>query len=162
MASVPAYTSDNLFALGHVCRSLMSGGDEGETLNLNMRQLSVLIYVNELTAPITLRGLSETLNLLKPSVTRILDKLVAADLLAREVDESDRRSIFVRRTKEGVAFLKIIDRAMTAAAKKTAKNAAAASVAPKSAKAEATDPAPVKARGRPKRKPETIEAGPTI
>ena len=49
----------------------------------------------------TVRGLSATLNIPKPSVTRALDALVTAGLAKRAADPKDKRSTLVSVTKLG-------------------------------------------------------------
>jgi len=45
--------------------------------------------------------LADTLNITRAAVTSRLDRLVAADLVTREVDETDRRRVLVRPTAAG-------------------------------------------------------------
>jgi len=46
------------------------------------------------------------LHISRPGVTRIMDRLVQFDLVAREEDREDRRRVLVRRTTRGAAFFR--------------------------------------------------------
>ncbi|MGD2133504.1 MAG: MarR family transcriptional regulator [Maricaulaceae bacterium] len=72
---------------------------------LTARQLAVLMTVYLTPPPHTVRGLSETLGMPKPAVTRALDALSAQDFISRRRDEADRRSILIARTRAGSAYL---------------------------------------------------------
>ncbi len=73
--------------------------------DLTSRQLAVLLTIYLTPQPHTVRGLSATLNVSKPAITRALDRLGAYDLLRRKTDEDDRRSILVQRTVKGSVYL---------------------------------------------------------
>jgi DNA-binding MarR family transcriptional regulator len=76
-----------------------------DTPDLSSRQMAVLLTVYQTPPPHTVRGLARVLDISKPAITRALDRLGEFGLLTRQVDESDRRSVLVQRTKEGEAFL---------------------------------------------------------
>ncbi|MBL4721210.1 MAG: MarR family transcriptional regulator [Alphaproteobacteria bacterium] len=76
-----------------------------DTPDLSARQMSVLLAVYVVPPPHTVRGLSSSMNVSKPAITRALDKLCALDFLRRKPDETDRRSIVVQRTVKGSVFL---------------------------------------------------------
>ena len=57
----------------------------------------------------TVRGLAAALNVSKPAITRALDRLAESDFIKREQDTSDRRSIIVRRTSAGSAYLRTLN-----------------------------------------------------
>jgi DNA-binding MarR family transcriptional regulator len=73
--------------------------------DLTSRQLAVLLTIYLTPQPHTVRGLSATLNVSKPAITRALDRLGAYDLLRRKTDDDDRRSILVQRTVKGSVYL---------------------------------------------------------
>ena len=74
--------------------------------DLTARQLTAFlsVYMDEHTH--TVSSLAELLHISRPGVTRIMDRLVQFDLVAREEDREDRRRVLVRRTTRGVAFFR--------------------------------------------------------
>jgi DNA-binding MarR family transcriptional regulator len=74
--------------------------------DLTARQLTAFlsVYMDEQTH--TVSSLAELLHISRPGVTRIMDRLVQFDLVAREEDREDRRRVLVRRTTRGAAFFK--------------------------------------------------------
>jgi DNA-binding MarR family transcriptional regulator len=74
--------------------------------DLTARQLTAFlsVYMDELTH--TVSSLAELLHISRPGVTRIMDRLVQFDLVAREEDREDRRRVLVRRTVRGAAFFR--------------------------------------------------------
>ena len=74
--------------------------------DLTARQFAILLRVYLTQAPHTLRGLSSSLGISKPAVTRAIDRLSGLDLLRRKRDEADRRSVLLQRTVKGAVFLR--------------------------------------------------------
>jgi DNA-binding MarR family transcriptional regulator len=74
--------------------------------DLTARQLTAFlsVYMDEQTH--TVSSLAELLHISRPGVTRIMDRLVQFDLVAREEDREDRRRVLVRRTTRGGAFFR--------------------------------------------------------
>ena len=74
--------------------------------DLTARQLTAFltVYMDESTH--TVSSLAELLHISRPGVTRIMDRLVQFDLVAREEDREDRRRVLVRRTTRGVVFFR--------------------------------------------------------
>lgn len=74
--------------------------------DLTARQLTAFlsVYMDEQTH--TVSTLAELLHISRPGVTRIMDRLVQFDLVAREEDREDRRRVLVRRTSRGVQFFR--------------------------------------------------------
>lgn len=74
--------------------------------DLTARQLTAFltVYMDDQTH--TVSSLAELLHISRPGVTRIMDRLVQFDLVAREEDRDDRRRVLVRRTTRGVAFFR--------------------------------------------------------
>lgn len=54
----------------------------------------------------TVRGLAAELNVSKPAITRALDRLKALDLARRAPDPMDRRSVLIKHTIKGKAYLR--------------------------------------------------------
>ena len=69
------------------------------------QQMAVLLTVYLPPPPHTVRGLAAELNILKPAITRALDRLGEFGLFRRKPDETDRRSIEVLRTVKGSVYL---------------------------------------------------------
>lgn len=74
--------------------------------DLTARQLTAFlsVFMDEQTH--TVSTLAELLHISRPGVTRIMDRLVQFDLVAREEDREDRRRVLVRRTARGAAFFR--------------------------------------------------------
>jgi len=74
--------------------------------DLTARQLTAFlsVYMDEHTH--TVSSLADLLKISRPGVTRIMDRLVQFDLVAREEDREDRRRVLVRRTARGAAFFR--------------------------------------------------------
>ena len=69
--------------------------------DLSARQLAILLTVYLDTPPHTVRGLAARLGVTKPVISRALDTMGKAKLVARRRDEADRRNVIVQRTTEG-------------------------------------------------------------
>jgi DNA-binding MarR family transcriptional regulator len=89
--------------------------------DLTTRQLAILMTITLGTPPHTVRGLSQTLKIAKPAVTRAVDALERHGLAVRMEDEDDARSVLIVRTARGQMFLAT----MAAAGAKRATEAAA-------------------------------------
>lgn len=86
-----------------------------ERPDLSMRQMAILLIVYTDAAPQTVRGLAHSLDVSKPAVTRALDRLAEYDFIRREVDANDRRSVLIRRTPQGNAYLREVRSILTRA-----------------------------------------------
>ena len=74
-------------------------------LDLNQRQLAILLTIYLEPPPHTVRGLAAKLKVTKPVITRALDTMSRMGLVERKRDEQDRRNVMVARTVEGAMFL---------------------------------------------------------
>ncbi len=74
--------------------------------DLTARQLTafLLIYTAETTH--TVSTLADEMNISRPGVTRVMDRLVQFDLISREEDREDRRRVLARRTSRGATFFR--------------------------------------------------------
>lgn len=77
-----------------------------EAPDLSARQMGLLLTVYLTPPPHTVRGLSETLKVSKPAITRALDRLSELQLVRRKTDDNDRRSVLIQRTVRGSVFLR--------------------------------------------------------
>lgn len=73
-----------------------------EMETLSVRQLAILTNICVAETPRTVRGLAETLNIPKPSVTRGMDRLSEMGMAARRKDPADGRSILLVPTTKGI------------------------------------------------------------
>lgn len=73
--------------------------------HLNARQLAVLVVVARAPVPSTVRGLSVSLSIPKPSITRIINDLSDLGFVRRSVDRKDRRSVLIEILKPGNQYL---------------------------------------------------------
>lgn len=106
---------DDTNRLPHVLRETVLALVRSDSADLSARQLAVLLTVYQTSGPHTVRGLSATLNVSKPAITRALDRLGELDLARRKSDPLDRRSINVEHTPAGQIYLRDLRDAMTAA-----------------------------------------------
>ncbi len=74
--------------------------------DLSARQMALLLTVYLTPPQHTVRGLSETLNISKPAITRAVDRLSELGMVRRKPDENDRRSVHIQRTVKGSVFLR--------------------------------------------------------
>ena len=74
--------------------------------DLTARQLTTLlsVYLEDETHSVS--SVAKMLNISRPGVTRILDRLVEADLVTRAEDTADRRRVLIRRTRPGAEFVR--------------------------------------------------------
>ncbi len=72
--------------------------------DLTARQLSAFLIVYTEDEVQTVSSLAERMNISRPGVTRVMDRLVEFDLLSREEDRVDRRRVLARRTARGATF----------------------------------------------------------
>ena len=74
--------------------------------DLTARQLTTFlaIYTHEDTH--TVSSLADLMNISRPGVTRVMDRLVQFDLIAREEDREDRRRVLARRTLRGLQLFR--------------------------------------------------------
>jgi DNA-binding MarR family transcriptional regulator len=112
-------TSDTPDALLHKLRAAVVG--EVHTDNdLTLRQMAVVLTLYLSDDPQTVRGLARHLQVSRPAITRIFDRLSGMNLMRRKADPRDRRSVVAVRTEAGqamVARLKISLAAKTAEAR---------------------------------------------
>src|ERR1700677_4693165 len=121
-----AVATSNTEQLIGVLRDTIVGLVSRDGVDLSSRQLGVFLTCYLRDRGHTVRGLAAELHVLKPEITRALDRLGELDLARRKVDPLDRRSVLVQRTPKGSAFLRDLRSIMTEAsgAKKPAKKAA--------------------------------------
>jgi DNA-binding MarR family transcriptional regulator len=93
-------------ALARTARDWMTALVAADRRDLSARQMSVLLTVYTETEAQTVRGLAARLSVSKPAITRVLDRLGDLDLTARKTDPTDRRSVLVRRTTAGAAYVR--------------------------------------------------------
>ena len=86
-------------------RDVLIAAHAQATPDLTARQMAILLTIYLKPPPHTVRGLSATLQISKPGVTRALDTLGRLGLLKRKRDESDRRNVLVQRTVKGSVFV---------------------------------------------------------
>jgi DNA-binding MarR family transcriptional regulator len=74
--------------------------------DLTARQLTTLltVYLHEEVHSVS--SLARMLNISRPGVTRILDRLVEANLVSRAEDAADRRRVLVYRTAPGAQYMR--------------------------------------------------------
>jgi DNA-binding MarR family transcriptional regulator len=89
--------------------------------DLSSRQMATFLHVYLDNPPDghTVRGIAALLNVSKPAITRALDRLGELDYVVRTIDSNDRRSVIVKRTATGSAFLRTLSKHMQNARKTT-------------------------------------------
>jgi DNA-binding MarR family transcriptional regulator len=118
MATPPSSARTAADPMLHVLMGTLVASVSSDSRDLTARQLTVFLKVYlELGVEHTVRGLAAELNVTKPAITRALDRLVESDFVKREKDPNDRRSIFVRRTQTGSAYLRTLSGYLAQASK---------------------------------------------
>ncbi len=74
--------------------------------DLTARQLTTFLAIYTHTETHTVSSLADLMNVSRPGVTRVMDRLVQFDLIAREEDREDRRRVLARRTLRGLQFFR--------------------------------------------------------
>ena len=77
--------------------------------DLTARQLTSFMTVYLDAKVHTVTSMADLLNISRPGVTRILDRLAEYQLVEREEDRDDRRRVLIRRTARGVAFMRELE-----------------------------------------------------
>lgn len=73
--------------------------------DLSMRQWAIILSVYLKPGPHTVRGLSQTLKVPKPAISRALDALSILGFIKRVRDPEDRRIVIIQKTSDGAIFL---------------------------------------------------------
>ena len=76
--------------------------------DLTARQLAVFLRIYVYAEPPTGRDLALALNIHKSAISRVLDRLIEADLVCRKPNPQDHRSVLVGRTARGSALIREI------------------------------------------------------
>jgi DNA-binding MarR family transcriptional regulator len=106
----------------HILMRTMVSSVAGNGPDLTARQLAVFLKIYlEPGAEQTVRGLAAALNIPKPTVTRVLDRLEELVFARRETDKNNRRSVIARRTTTGAAYLRTLGGYITEASKQVKK-----------------------------------------
>ena len=74
--------------------------------DLSARQTAVLMCVYLEEGPHTVRSLAARLNVTKAVISRAIDRLKSYNYILRADDPRDRRSIVLRRTPEGINYVR--------------------------------------------------------
>jgi len=77
--------------------------------DLTARQLTTLLTIYLQDEIYSVSMLAKMLNISRPGVTRILDRLVEAGLVSRAEDAADRRRVLVYRTSDGHRYMEQLD-----------------------------------------------------
>src|SRR5271156_5304543 len=118
MATTPSSARTPTNPLLHILKDTLTASVASDGPDFSARQLSVFLKVYlEPGTEHTVRGLAAALNVSKPAITRALDRLQDSDFIKRETDSTDRRSIVVRRTPKGTAYLGTLNGYLNAASK---------------------------------------------
>ena len=96
--------------------------------DLSARQLCAFMIVYSRDQVQTVSSLAELMNISRPGVTRVMDRLVQFDLMAREEDAADRRRVLARRTTRGGVFYQDLVAIAAAGSAEIGKGAAARGV----------------------------------
>ncbi len=99
----------------HILRNTMLSEVRADQPDLNLRQLAMLLTVYLTDQPQTVRGLAACLRISKPAVTRGMDRLIEFDLLRREEEPGDRRSVIAVRTAAGAEMVERLKAALETA-----------------------------------------------
>jgi DNA-binding MarR family transcriptional regulator len=124
MAASPSSTRTAANPLLHILKDTLAASVASDGPDFTARQLTVFLKVYlESGTEHTVRGLASDLNVSKPAITRALDRLAEHDFTKREDDPKDRRSVIVRRTPKGSAYLGTLSGYLNAAQRSVDKQA---------------------------------------
>ncbi len=113
MATAPTANASLL-----VLKETMVSIVRSDVRDMSARQLAVFLKIYlEFGTDHTVRGLAADLKVSKPAITRALDLLEDLTFAKRETDKADRRSIIVRKTTPGAAYLRTLSGYLSKAAK---------------------------------------------
>ena len=90
----------------NIWRRAIVAGVRADAPDLSARQMALLLTVYLTPRPHTVRGLATLMNVSKPAITRAVNRLVELQLVRRNTDENDRRSVLIQRTVSGSVFLR--------------------------------------------------------
>src|SRR5271167_2413407 len=113
--SVKMSANDSGDGLAGILRSTIVDLVRRDGPDLSARQLGVFLTCYLESEAQTVRGLAAKLNVAKPAITRALDRLSAFDLVRRNIDSLDRRSVLAQRTATGMAFLRDLKKILSEA-----------------------------------------------
>lgn len=83
---------------------------EGVFSRVSMREYDVLYTLAKHGAPMRLRELQSGVLLSQPALSRLVDRLVERDLLARCTDDADRRAVRISLTEQGLQLQQEVGR----------------------------------------------------
>jgi DNA-binding MarR family transcriptional regulator len=122
MATSPSATRTAANPLLHILKDTLTASVASDGPDFSARQLSVFLKVYlEPGTEHTVRGLAAALNVSKPAITRALDRLEDNDFAKREKDPRDARSVIIKMTPNGSAYLRTLSGYLSAASKATDK-----------------------------------------
>jgi DNA-binding MarR family transcriptional regulator len=101
----------------HALRQIIVALVRRDGPDLSARQMSVFLTSYLEDEPQTVRGLAANLKVSKSAITDALDRLAEFDLVRREIDPDDRRSILVQRTMAGAGYLRDLKKILAEARK---------------------------------------------
>lgn len=97
---------ENIFIVNrYISKNLVTPGPDVPYINPGSRYLLAILYKH---GTCTMSDLSKSMNMPKPNVTPIVDRLCADHLVLRLPDEHDRRIVNVKLTQEGEALTRKI------------------------------------------------------
>ena len=114
-------TSDSANPSMLVLKETMASIVRSDLRDLSARRLAIFLKIYlEPNTDHTVRGLADDLKVSRPAISQALDLLEGLRFARRETDETDRRSVVVRRTRAGSAYLRTLGGYLTAASKAAA------------------------------------------
>src|SRR5690242_12477373 len=109
MTTSPSSGPATAVQLLHILLDTMVAGVRADSPDLTARQLSVFLKIYlEPDIEHTVRGLAAELKVSKPAISRGLDRLEGLGFAKRASDPADRRSVIVRKTPTGLAYLRAL------------------------------------------------------
>ena len=90
----------------NIWRRVIVASVRADAPDLSARQMTLLLTVYLTPQPHTVRGLATLMNVSKPAITRDVNRLVELQLVRRNTDENNRRSVLIQRTVRGSVFLR--------------------------------------------------------
>jgi len=122
MTYPPKPTDPNVFYYKRIVLAMVH--NEAMFFDLTDRQRAVMlvVYTDNPPSGHTVRGLASTLRVERPAITRALNRLTEFDLIQRQTDPLDGRSIVVAKTPAGTRYMRSLRTVLVSAEKEMVKH----------------------------------------
>lgn len=121
MATTSRPIDPNVLYYKHIVLTMVRNEDIFFDLTDRQRAVMLVVYTDRPPDGHTVRGLASTLQVERPAITRALNRLTDFNLIERQSDPLDGRSIVVTKTTAGISYMKSLRSTVASAGRKMAK-----------------------------------------